>query len=274
MRYTFIITLLLVLNIFVYQRILVQPTLRVSFLDVGQGDAIYIRAPNGNDMIVDGGPTARVLRSLSGVMPFSDRQIDVVIATHPDKDHISGLVDVIERYRVGAFIDPGFASNTTSYRALMATVERAALPRYVARRGMTIDLGDGVVASVLSPTEETKGDTNSHSVVLKLSYGNSDFLLTGDAPKRIEGNLVYVYGDALHSEVLKAGHHGSKTSSSEVFVRRVAPEVAIISAGKNNPYGHPHTETLRILRDVGATILSTIEKGTITISSDGSSLTY
>ena len=237
----------------------------VAFLDVGQGDAIYVRAPNGNDLLVDGGASESVLRELAGVMAPTDRSIDVVVATHPDKDHIGGLIPVLERYEVSYFLDPGASNNTVVYRELMKRVEEHA--EYVlARRGMDIYLDKDTVVHILYPDKETLGDTNSASIVMRVSYKNEDVLLTGDAPKHVERLLL---GDSIQSEILKAGHHGSKTSSDISFVRKVAPEYGIISAGEHNSYGHPHQNTLDTFASVSAKILSTIEEGTIVFVSSG-----
>jgi len=241
--------------------------LTVAFLDVGQGDAIYIQAPNGNDMLIDGGGSEGVLRSLSKVMAPSDRNIDVVFATHPDQDHIGGLVSVLDRYTVSNFFDPGVVNNTLVYRELAKRV--AEKTNYVvARKGMKIFLQENVVAEILFPDRKIEGDTNNASIVLKISYGTTDILLTGDAGKGVERHLLK---QNIESEILKAGHHGSKTSSDPLFLSAVSPEYAIISAGKENRYGHPSREVLDALASVGAKIFQTSEEGTIVFVSDGNS---
>jgi len=239
--------------------------LTVAFLDVGQGDAIYIQAPNGNDMLVDGGAGEGVLRELATVMSVSDRDIDVVVATHPDKDHIGGLIPVLERYNTSYFLDPGVVNDTLVYRELQKRVEEKT-NYVVARKGMKIYLDKDTVAEVLYPDREIQGDTNNASVVLRISYKDSDLLLTGDAGKGVER---YLLKENIESELFKAGHHGSKTSSDSLFLEKVSPEYVVISAGKDNRYGHPHANVLAAFDSLNAKVLSTIESGTIVFVSDG-----
>ena len=239
--------------------------LTVAFLDVGQGDAIFIEAPNGNQMLIDGGKGKIVLEELGKVMPPYDRSIDIVLATHPDADHIGGLPEVLKRFDVSLFIEPGVSSDSAIYQGLEEIVKEKGIKKILARRGMNINLGGGVTFIVLFPDRDvSQFETNTASIVGKLVYGDSSFLLTGDSPKKIEQYLVSSDRNSLNSDVLKAGHHGSRTSSDESFVQAVSPEYAIISAGKNNQYGHPHKEVLDILNRYGAIILSTYETGTIT----------
>ncbi len=206
-------------------------------------------------------------------MPFYDRTIDVVIATHPDKDHIGGLPEVLNNYHVDFVMEPGVSSDTGAYQELEKTIKDKNLPRILARRGMSLNLGDGVRLNILFPDRNTDGwETNTASIVAKLVYGNNSFLLTGDSPIAIEKYLSMIDGHNLKSDVLKAGHHGSRTSTSESYASLVSPEYAVISAGKNNKYGHPHKEVLDILEKVKATILKTYELGTITFNSDGENI--
>lgn len=248
--------------------------LTVAFLDVGQGDSIFIEAPNGNQLLIDGGLGASVLRELGALMRFSDRSIDVVLATHPDKDHIGGLPDVLRRFEVGYFVEPGVTSDTGAYEALTAAVDQKQVARVIARRGMAIDLGSGVVLHVLYPDRDLGRlkDTNSASIVAKLSYGETEFMFTGDAPLSVEARLATLDGEGLEAEVLKAGHHGSRTSSGAAFVSAVQPLVAVVSAGKDNSYGHPHQEVLSLFEQLKIKVASTYEKGTIVFESDGSAV--
>jgi competence protein ComEC len=269
-----IIAIFLCGNALIYSTLLAKEggMLTVAFLDIGQGDSIYIEAPNGNQMLIDGGPNQAVLRELSKLMPFSDRSIDVVIATHPDKDHIAGLVDVLNRYEVGTFLEPGVVGDTSMYQALEQAVDAHDIPRAHARAGMQIDLGGGVHADILFPDREVANvETNTGSIVLRLVYGENEFMLTGDSPQTIEKHLV-AKGVNLESDVLKAGHHGSHTSSSENFVKAVAPQYAVISAGNNNQYGHPHKEVIDLFNKLGIAIVSTAESGTIIFTSDGTTI--
>jgi len=245
----------------------------VAFLDIGQGDAIYLRSPSGRDMLIDGGPDKGVLAALGTVMPFYDRQIDVIITTHPDKDHIAGIGDVMSRYKVSYLLDPLIESDSPYYEAIKKNANNNIVTAIKARRGMEIDLGRGVRVHIFFPDRDVFGlETNTGSVIARVTYGGTSFLLTGDSPSAIEEYIVSQNGDALRSTVLKAGHHGSKTSSSPIFVSTVAPQYAVISAGRDNQYGHPHNDVIEIFKDNSAKVLSTAERGTIRFFSDGSNL--
>ena len=247
--------------------------LMVAFLDVGQGDAILIETSTGRQILIDGGPNKKVLQELSKIMPFYDRSIDVVIVTHPDGDHIGGLPEVLKRYNVDLVIESGVESDTAVSKAFENLIEEKNIKKVLARRGMRLVLGNNAYMLVLFPIGDVAGwDTNDASIVAKLVYGKTSYLFTGDSPQKIENYLVFVEKENLDVDVLKAGHHGSKTSSSESFVGYASPEYAIISAGKNNRYGHPHKEVLDILGKFGAKILRTDESGTIKIKSDGENI--
>lgn len=266
---------LFVLNIFIWSVVFREENrkLTVAFLDIGQGDAIFIEAPNGNQVLIDGGPNKSILRQLSKVMPFYDRSIDIVIATHSDKDHIGGLPDVLQRYSVDLIIDSGNEGESVVYKELIRLTESTDIKNIKARRGMVVELGDGVYLKILFPDRDVpEVESNTASIVAQLVYGDIEFMLTGDSPKMIEEYLVMLDGEKLKSDVLKAGHHGSKTSSSESFVGYVLPTYSVISAGKNNKYGHPHKEALDILNQFGSTILSTQDKGLIVFESNGENI--
>lgn len=276
-----VIAVFVCINIFIWSLVLTAQAhggvLTVAFLNVGQGDAIYIEAPNGNQMLVDGGPNTAVLRELSAVMPWGDRSIDVVLATHPDKDHIAGLIDVIESYEIAQYFDSGVENDTGVYQTLLKTVSESNVPLTYARRGMRIVLdsteGEEVYADILSPDSDvTHAETNSGSIVLHLVYGEIEFMLTGDAPKNVEAHLGMLDGKDLESDVLKAGHHGSKTSSLAQFVDLVNPQFAVISAGKDNRYGHPHQEVMQLFKDRHIQTINTADVGAIIFTSDGMSV--
>lgn len=250
------------------------PELRVSFLDVGQGDSIFIEAPNGRQMLIDGGKNRAVIRQLSRVMPWYDRSIDVVVATHPDADHIGGLPDVLERYRAGLILE---SSVKDEEGVDAAAFEKAATEegaeRLVAERGQVIDLGSGMYLEILFPDRAVpKIETNTGSIVARLVYGETSFMLMGDSPKGVEEYLVRLDGKSLESQVLKAGHHGSRTSSSLSFVGFVSPEYAVYSRGCDNTYGHPHDEVQETFAKLGVATLDTCEEGTITFVSDGNAV--
>jgi competence protein ComEC len=246
------------------------PYLTVHFLDVGQGDAIFIETPDQVQMLIDGGPDGSVVRELGEVMSPFDKTIDVVLATHNDKDHIGGLVDVLARYQVSAIMRTNNQHDTSVEEqfAQYAIDEKAVLISPVA--GERYVLGASTTVTVFSPVGDVRNqETNTSSLVVKVEYGGNSFFLTGDAPIGIEEYLALAYPGELGSTVLKLGHHGSRTSSSEVFLASVLPAYAIVSAGKGNSYGHPHAEVVENVQEVGSRLLSTAEVGRVTFFSDG-----
>ena len=264
------IAALVAINILIFS-IPAQAGFSVSFLDVGQGDAILIQGPTGVQVLVDGGPDPSVLRELGSMLPFFDRTIDAVVATHPDKDHIAGLVDVLERYEVATFIESGIPSDTAPALALQAALGAEGAERVLARRGMRLVLGKGAYADILFPDRDVSGvETNTGSIVMRVVYGDTSIMLTGDSPQAIEKYLVSLGG--LESDILKAGHHGSKTSSSEEFITQVRPAYTIFSRGCDNSYGHPHPEVVERFNALKIKILDTCAEGTITFISDGKTL--
>ena len=245
-----------------------QP-LVLAFLDVGQGDAIYIEAPNGNQLLIDAGEGKQILPALAGVMPFYDRSLDVVLATHPDADHIGGLASVLESYEVVGIMDTGLSSDTATYRAFLEAVEEEIKDsknnsqNLVARAGARINLGNNVYLDILWPRQVfANQEANGASVVARLVYGETSALLTGDAPVVVERALLTTYPD-FRSDILKVGHHGSKTSSDPAFLKAAAAQYAIISAGAGNRYGHPTQTVLDKLAAAGAQVLRTDAAGTI-----------
>jgi len=248
--------------------------LEVSFLNVGQGDSIFIESPNGNQMLIDGGDVhGGILRRLSERMPFYDKFIDVVIATHPDKDHIGGLVDVLKNFQVGIVLDNGLFGGGDAYDEVERIIREKKIKNIVARRGQKIILDEGVTFTILFPDRDVTGvEDNTASIIGRLVYGDHEFLLTADAPDEIEKYLVQIDGKNLESDVLKAGHHGSKTSTSEEFLGYVSPKYVVISSGEDNSYGHPHKDVILRLARFETIVLRTDELGTITFISNGREL--
>jgi competence protein ComEC len=247
-----------------------SPYLQVHFLDVGQGDAILIETPSGKQALIDGGRDRAVLGELTSVMGFFDRSIDLVVGTHPDLDHIGGLIDVLKRYRVGQILTTENKGESTAASLYERLKKKEGAEIVYARRGQEIALDASTTLQVLFPeTDPRDMESNMSSIVLKLTYGSSTFLFTGDSPKSIEEYLVLAFGEHLKSDVLKVGHHGSRTSTSELFLDEVAPTYAVISAGKDNSYGHPHVEVTDLLFNKRVEILETAKEGTITLFSDG-----
>ncbi len=253
-------------------------TLTFAVLDIGQGDALFIEGPTGIQVLVDAGPnTGAVLRQLPKVMRFGDRTIDAVIETHPDADHMGGFVDVLARYKVGAFITPGITSKTnTLVAALNKSVDAEHALIFVARAGMVIDLGGGARLDILYPDIDVSGwgeRTNDGSIVARVVYGETEVLLTADAAFATEDHLLAVASSSLSADILKVGHHGSKTSTGAEFIQAVHPQVALVSVGAKNTYGHPTQETLGRLAEAGVPVMRTDQHGTIVCTSDAVTFT-
>ncbi|MBM3271916.1 MBL fold metallo-hydrolase [Candidatus Kaiserbacteria bacterium] len=247
--------------------------LRVSFLDVGQGDAIFVETPSGRQILIDGGPDSTVLRRLPTVTPWFDRTIDMIVPTHADADHIAGLVHVLDRYQIGTILQPAVAGDTEIAAALVRSIRQEGAQEMAAERGKVLDFGDGARLEILFPDRPLPGaDTNTACTITRVVYGKTAFLLPCDAPQAIEEYLVGLDGKALHADVLKAGHHGSKTSSSLTFVGYVQPQWVVYSRGCDNKYGFPHQETIDTFARLNIPTLDTCEEGTITFESDGESV--
>lgn len=247
--------------------------LKIAFLDVGQGDAIFMQAPNGNQILIDAGPSKQVLRELAKVMPFYDRSIDMIIETHPDSDHIGGVPEILERFKIDYVMESGVDSESAVYGAVEKIIDEKNIKKIQARRGMKINFGEGAYLLILFPDRDVNGfDSNDASIVAKLIYVDTSFLFTGDSPQKIENYLTFLEKENLDIDVLKVGHHGSKTSSSESFIGYTSPEYAVISVGKYNRYGHPNQEVLDLLDKFGIKVLRTDELGTIKMKSDGENI--
>ncbi|OGF51816.1 hypothetical protein A3I27_00430 [Candidatus Giovannonibacteria bacterium RIFCSPLOWO2_02_FULL_43_11b] len=250
-----------------------EDKLKFYMLDIEQGDAIFIETPSGNQILVDGGPDRRILEELGKIMPFYDRSIDLIILTHPHLDHAGGLLEVLKNYNVGEFMDVGDSYNLAEYGELKKLIEDKKIKYETVHRGLKIYLDREVSLLVLTPEKLIKSDNpHDNNVVSRLSYGKIDFLLMGDAEKGEELRLVQE-GDNLESEVLKVGHHGSKTSSNPLFLEKVKPEYALISVSAKNRYGHPAQITLDNLLAAGAKIFRTDIDSIIEFKTDGNSLT-
>lgn len=270
------LALLLMINVTIFYAVFVEAKnnlLKVSFLDVGQGDAIFIESPTGNQMLIDAGPDKNILNALGRVMPFYDKTIDAVLMTHPDQDHIGGIPEVLKNYNVGEYLSTGATSSTGTYKELQNEIIQKNTKNEKITADEVIDLGGGVYLRILFPVTDVKGkDTNEYSVIAKLYYGDSTFLFTGDAPTDVEDFLAKTKGTELKSDVLKVAHHGSRNSLSPEFLSAVQPEYSVISAGKGNSFGHPHQEILDFLDEIKSKVLGTYVLGDIIFVSDGISL--
>jgi competence protein ComEC len=204
--------------------------------------------------------------------PF-DRSLDAIIETHPDADHSAGLVDVLERYSVAAFIEPGVPKNTATFAALLREVEEQNIPHLLARRGMRLVLGGGAELTVLYPDSDVSGlspsKANDGGIVMRLTYGQASMLFMADVTNKIETHLVGLDGMALDSDLLKVGHHGSRTSTGDAFIKAVTPAAAVISVGGSNRYGHPTQDVINTLKNNNVKTLRTDEEGTVVFVSDG-----
>jgi len=251
--------------------------LEVAFLDVGQGDSIYIEAPNGRQVLIDAGPDGKVLSSLSPLMPFADRSIDIVITTHPDLDHIGGMAYVFDRYKVGIFIDNGVDSTSEAYKILENKIKKEKSKEVIIKnkKRIILDPDKNIYLDILFPSEDVVGwkETNDGSIVARLVYGDESFLLMGDATKYTENIISWSENNEdLKSDVLKLGHHGSKTSTNEFWLEKVKPNIAIISAGKGNRYGHPDSEVTDLLNKLKIKYFETSKEGNIIFKTDGVNL--
>lgn len=290
----------LILGIFVFLNIIAwtavfhlsQPrVLKVVFFDVGQGDSIFIETPERFQVLIDGGPDLTVLEKLAKEMPFYDRTIDLLILSHPEKDHLFGLLEVLRRYKVKNILWTGIIRNTAEWQEWKNLIEKERAEIKIAESGQKIILQENplVLFNILYPFESLDGkefkDSNDTSIVASLIFGDHSFLFTGDITKKTEQALLEVNGSKkkhqenkpltgqelvaqdvyLNSVVLKIAHHGSKTSSSEEFLESVSPEVAVLSVGENK-YGHPSPEVLARLEKFGIEILITKESGDIKFS--------
>lgn len=243
--------------------------LRVVFFDVGQGDAIFVETPSGIQILIDGGPDRSVLRALTREMGFFDRSLDMVVLTHEDADHVGGLPDVFERYHVGSILRTEYEGESGAADRIDDAVEKEGSVRVYARSTMLFDLGDKIVLEVLFPDRDPRDlEGNTSSIVARLSYGETSFLFTGDAPRAVETFLVSSFGPSLQSDVLKLGHHGSRTSTAEEFLDAVMPQMAVVSAGAHNRYGHPHRDVLETLERRKIPHAATSD-GAVVFESDG-----
>jgi len=244
----------------------VEPELlTVHFIDVGQGDSILLDLGD-IEVLIDGGEKSPGV--VSYIDDYVDGPLEVMVATHPHADHIGGLIEVLGAFEIDEIWLNGDTSTSQTYSQFMSAVNSEGAELYEARRGDTIQAGN-LTFNVLHPVN-LSGSTNDNSIVLSLSYGQVDFLFTGDAEQEAEASML-MEGIVPDVEILKVGHHGSRTASSIQFLQAAKPECAIYMAGQGNSYGHPHQETLTALTEVGAEIYGTDTCGTVIVTSDGKS---
>ncbi len=240
--------------------------MKVHFIDVGQGDSILIQSPNGKNMLIDGGTKSAGTKVVSFLKSKGVSTLDVVVATHPDADHIGGLIPVLNNFKVNQFIDSGKVHTTQTYLELLQLVDDKNIPFNVPKTGDKINL-DSLISATVIYADENASDTNDASIVTRVVYGSVSFLLMGDAGTSLESKIMS-QGN-VKSTYLKAGHHGSNTSSSAAFINAVKPTGTMLSYGKDNSYGHPHTDVVNRLKAVNSKIYSTAVSGDTTVVTNG-----
>ncbi|HHY91424.1 MAG TPA: MBL fold metallo-hydrolase, partial [Clostridiales bacterium] len=245
-----------------------EKVLSVHFIDVGQGDCTLFVTPNGKTILIDAGEKSASDAIVNYIKGQGIRKIDVVIATHPHSDHIGGMEDVIRAFDIGQVYMPKVMHTTQTFENLLLALQEKGLKVKTAKAGVTIDIDPDVEAVMLAPHSEAYENLNDYSAVLKVTYGNNSFLVTGDAEATSEKEML-ASGDDLSADVLKVAHHGSSTSTTDEFLDAVHPAHAVILLGKDNDYGHPHRETIEKLTKRGIPIYRTDELGNIVFASDG-----
>lgn len=275
-----VIVLFFILDIFAWSDVFTfsnAHSLKVDILDVGQGDAIFIETPTLRHILIDGGPTSVVVGKLNHLLPLWDRTLDLVVLTHPDADHLNGLLSVLQRYHVNTILWTGIDREGQAYQewlSLLSRQKRKGSRIVIASSGMKITNGD-IALDILHPFENVEGQFfkqgNDSGIVSHLSYGINSFLFTADVTEKVETQMLDRSVN-LSSDVLKIGHHGSKYSSSEPFLAAVSPRFAAISVGAKNSYGHPTPEVLQRLQNFGITTLRTDRDGDIIFLSDGKNI--
>lgn len=242
------------------------PEMAVHFIDVGQGDSILLQSPNGKTMLIDGGAKFAGSNVVNYLQAQGIQRLDYVVATHPDADHIGGLIDVLQTFTIGEFINSGKSHTSETYQQLLTIINDKNIPYSEPSEGEVILSDQGINVKVLY-ADAAAADNNDASIVLRAAYNNVSFLLMGDADGQIEEQLLTKYNMA--STILKAGHHGSDTSSSRSFLQEVKPEATIFSYGEANSYGHPHDTVVANVTSVGSKIYSTAQEGTISVTTNG-----
>ena len=275
-----IIGILFLLNIFSWKEVFVLASdnyLNVYFLDVGQGDSAFIKTPENHQIIIDGGPDSSVLAEISKIMPFWDRTIDLVILSHPEKDHMQGLLEIFKKYKADYILWTGVEKIAPEYDKwvnVLSKQQKNGAKIIIAEAGQEIKVGN-VLINALLPFESMEGldigsSANDTCVVNKIIYGRNSFLFTGDISSVVEKELI-ISGENISSNVLKIAHHGSKYSTSEEFLQAVNPKTAVIGVGENS-YGHPTAEVLQRLEKFGIQVLRTDTNGTVKFVSDGNDI--
>ncbi len=246
--------------------------LEVVFLDIGQGDAILIKTPYGQNILIDGGPDNTVIKRLAENFSWWDKKIDLMILTHPHDDHVSGLIDVIKRYKVEKILYTGVVHSSPDYLAWLELIRDRKIPLTIIDRPQIIEFGENCGLQIIYPRESLLGkevsNLNNSSIVAKLVYGQTKFLLAGDIELEVEQELLNS-GTDLSAQVFKANHHGSDTSNSTEFLQAVQPEIVVIQVGADNNFGHPSRRVIKRIERIGAQVFRNDLDGTVKLISDG-----
>lgn len=237
--------------------------MRVHFIDVGQADSAFIELGNGQTMLIDAGLSGYDVVSYINELQYET--IDYVVASHPHDDHIGGMATVLDSFKIGKMYMPKQAHTITAFTNMLDVIESKNIDLYTAKAGTSILSNGPIDIDILAPFADSYSNLNNCSAVVKITYGKTVMLFTGDSEQVIENQLL---NSGIDADVLKVGHHGASSSSSSSFIKAVSPKVAVISVGSNNRYGHPHADTLAILNQVGADIYRTDEQGTIVVTAD------
>lgn len=243
-------------------------SLSVHFLDVGQGDSIFIELPNSQTMLIDAGENYHGEGIINYIKNCSYSKIDYLVATHPHSDHIGSMAYIVRNFEIGEIYMPKVSTTTATYENLLNSISKKGLKIKSAAAGMNITYFDDFTADIIAPEEIDEKNLNNSSIVIKMTLGNKSFLFMGDAEK---SEINSITAD-VSADVLKVGHHGSRTSTTADFLERVQPSIAVISCGINNDYGHPHESTLKFLNDINCEIYRTDKDKTITVTTDGNTL--
>ena len=244
-----------------------EGTLAVHFLDIGQGDSIYLELPNAETMLIDAGENYYGEGIIDYIEHTGHDEIDYLVATHPHSDHIGSMSYIVRNFTVNAVYMPKAVTTTKTYQNLLESIQKKGLKITNAKAGMTILSEDGLTVDVIAPVT-IDDDLNNCSIVLKITYGDTSFLFTGDAETKEFGAITA----DMSADVLKVGHHGSRTSTTKEILERIHPDIAVISCGEDNEYGHPHQSTMDLLEQFGCEVYRTDTDGTVTVVSDGETI--
>lgn len=273
-----VLFLFIILVLSLFSEVLNQPEsrpadgfMRVSFIDVGQGDSAFIEFPDGQTALIDAGEASASDNIIDLIEGYGYDTIDYVVCTHPHSDHIGGMSEVIEQFQIKEVYMPRVSHTSKTFERLLTTIGEKGLKIHTAKAGVLLDIAPEIVMEFVAPCGNNYEEMNDYSAVVRLRYGEKAFLFTGDAEEFSEKEILDA-GYDVKADVLKVGHHGSVSSSSYDFLQAVAPKWAVISSGEDNDYGHPHRETLATLKKMNITVLRTDRMGTITFITDGTKI--